>query len=125
MRQVSASALKKIMVAKRDPTITTRTCKKCEVEKKLDGNFYFRKGVYRGECKACCIKRNYKRQQETKYWMSRFIDGDKDKSYMVDYYSKNKEKFKEYNKKFKESNPEYHKLYARRKKDEKRGIGGE
>jgi hypothetical protein len=51
--------------------------------------------------------------------MHRFVDNDEQRSYMVDYYSKNKEKFAEYRRKFKERYPEYHKEYARKRKNER------
>lgn len=53
-------------------------------------------------------------------WRNRMIDSQAIRSYQLDYYAKNKEKFAEYRRKFKEKHPEYHKLYARKKKNEKR-----
>ena len=114
-----ASAHREVMASK------YKICKICNVRKIKEDDFYCSKGSYRGECKACTIKKNVKYQQKNKTWQNRFVDDDCQRSYIVDYYSKNKDKFAEYAKKFREKNPEYHKLYARRKKDENRSPSKE
>lgn len=59
-------------------------------------------------------------QKRIKAWLHRYIDHDDQRSYMVDYYSKNKDKFAEYRRKFKAKNPDYYKNYARKVKNEPR-----
>jgi hypothetical protein len=58
-------------------------------------------------------------QRKKKVWLHRFVDEAEQRSYMVDYYSKNKEKFAEYRRKFKERYPDYYKEYAIKRKNEK------
>lgn len=96
-----------------------RVCRKCKKEKVAEKDFYVCKGKMRGECKVCTIKANVKYQQKNKSWRNRFVDEDSGRSYMSEYYANNKEKFAEYGRKFRERNPEYHKLYARKRKNEK------
>jgi len=74
-------------------------------------------GKWRSECKACTIRKNVRYQKRTKAWMHRFVDNDEQRSYMVDYYAKNKEKFAEYRRKFKEKYPDYYKEYSRKRKN--------
>jgi hypothetical protein len=94
-----------------------KICSKCNAAKPAEGNFYVCRGQMRSECKACTISRNVIHQQRTKAWMHRFVDDEEKRSYMVDYYSKNKEKFAEYRRKFKERYPGYHKEYNRKRKN--------
>lgn len=96
-----------------------KICSKCNSEKIAETEFYRCRGILRSECKECTIKKNVIYQRRVKAWMNRFVDEDEKRSYMVDYYSKNKEKFAEYRRKFRERYPEYHKEYARKRKNEK------
>lgn len=114
MKTEYVSVHKAVMVSK------YKNCNICNAKKVIKDHFYCSKGTYRAECKACTIKKNVLYQQKNKTWQHRFVDDDCQRSYMSDYYSKNKEQFAEYGKNFRERNPEYHKLYARRKKDEDR-----
>src|SRR3982751_595156 len=98
-------------------TSELKICSKCNSAKPAEGNFYTCQGQMRSECKACTIRKNVIYQKRTKAWLHRFIDNDEQRSYMVDYYSKNKAKFAEYRRKFKERYPEYHKEYNRRRKE--------
>jgi hypothetical protein len=50
--------------------------------------------------------------------MHRFVDDDEKRSYMVEYYAKNKENFAEYRRKFKKKYPDYYKEYSRKRKNE-------
>lgn len=95
-----------------------KTCKSCAQEKNLETDFYICQGSARSDCKACTIKKNVAYQKQRKAWMHRFVDSEQQKSYMVDYYARNKEKFAEYRRKFRERYPGYHKEYARKRKDE-------
>lgn len=94
-----------------------KICSKCNTAKDSD-SFYSSKGKIRSECKACTIKKNVYYQKKTKSWKNRFIDSDEKRSYMVDYYAKNRDKFAEYRKTFREKHPEYFKLYSRKRKNE-------
>lgn len=98
-----------------------KVCKACKKEKLKDLDFYKSKGSVRSECKKCTITRNVANQRRTQVWKNRFVDEEKTKSYMVDYYSKNKEKFAEYRRQFKEKYPEYHKEYMRKWAQKKKG----
>jgi hypothetical protein len=60
---------------------------------------------------------NVRYQRRVKAWENRFVDEEKTKSYMSDYYERNKEKFAKYRKKFKEKYPDYYKEYHRNKKN--------
>jgi len=82
-------------------------------------DFYMCQGKYRSECKACTIKKNVKHQKKTKAWKHRYLDNEEKRSYMVEYYAKNKDKFAEYRRKFKERYPNYYKEYNQRRKMEK------
>lgn len=73
----------------------------------------------RSECKACTINKNVRYQRKIQAWKHRYVDNDEKRSYMIEYYAANKEKFAEYRAKFKERYPEYHKEYSRRRKNEK------
>lgn len=75
----------------------------------------------RSECKKCTIKKNVRYQREHESWKYRFVDNEEKKTYMSDYYAKNKEKFAEYRAKFREKHPDYFKMYHRDRKDAKRG----
>jgi hypothetical protein len=66
----------------------------------------------------CTIKRNVRYQKEIKPWRIRYTESGEQRSYMQDYYAKNKLKFVEYRRTFKQKNPDYYKQYARRKKNE-------
>lgn len=96
-----------------------KTCSKCHLKKETHDNYYMCQGKYRSECKKCTISRNVKYQKKLKSWKNRFVDNDQQRSYMVDYYSKNKEKFAEYRRVFKEKYPDYYREYTRRRKNEK------
>ncbi len=95
--------------------VVNKTCSKCKKTKDID-LFYICQGKHRSECKACTIKKNVAYQREVKTWKNRFVDNDEQRSYMVEYYAKNKEKFAEYRKQFKVRYPEYYKEYARNRK---------
>jgi len=81
-------------------------------------DFYMCQGKWRSECKRCTITKNVKYQKSSEAWKHRYVDNDEKRSYMLEYYAKNKEKFAEYRRKFKEKYPDYYKNYARRKRDE-------
>jgi hypothetical protein len=74
-------------------------------------------GKRRSECKACTIKKNVRYQNEVQAWKHRFVDNDEQRSYMIEYYAKNKAKFAEYRRKFRERNPGYYKEYSRKRKN--------
>ncbi len=97
---------------------TTKTCSTCQQTKQLDKDFYLCQGRYRSDCKACTIRKNVRHQKKIKAWKHRFVDADQQRTYMVDYYSKNKEKFAEYRRKFRERYPDYYREYARKRKNE-------
>ena len=99
-----------------EPLKICSRCNEAKVEKK---DFYCCRGFYRSECKKCTIKKNVRYQKVTKPWLNRFVDGDEKRSYMVDYYSKNKAKFAEYRRKFRELYPDYYKDYNRNLKNKK------
>ena len=96
-----------------------KICRRCKFKGIKTRDFYTTNGRFRNECKACTVKTNVKYQKKKKVWLHRFVDGDENKSYMVDYYSKNKEKFAEYRRQFKERYPQYYKEYAWKRKNEK------
>lgn len=96
-----------------------KICSKCNCAKDSNTDFYMCQGRWRSECKACTISKNVRYQKRVKAWQHRFVDNDEQRSYMVDYYAKNKEKFAEYRRQFKERNPDYYKEYARRRKNER------
>ena len=98
---------------------TIKICSRCNTPKDSILDFYICQGKWRSECKACTIKKNVRYQRRVEAWKYRFVDNDEKRSYMVDYYSKNKEKFAGYRKKFKEKYPEYYKEYSRKRKNEK------
>lgn len=95
-----------------------KLCRKCNCVKDKYMDFYMCKGKIRYECKKCTIRRNVIHQRETEAWKHKFADPEKTKAYMIDYYSRNREKFAEYRKKFKEKYPDYYKKYSRKKKKE-------
>jgi len=101
--------------AEGDAMTELKICSRCNCAKTEDC-FYLCLGKIRSECKACTIRKNVKYQRQTKAWMHRFVDNDGQRSYMVDYYSKNKERFAAYRRKFREKYPEYYKEYARKRK---------
>lgn len=90
----------------------SKTCSRCKSTKQ-EKDFYLCQGKLRSECKACTIKKNVAYQKQVKTWKHRFVDNDVHRSYMVEYYAKNKEKFAEYRRQFKVRYPEYYKEYAR------------
>jgi hypothetical protein len=94
-------------------------CTKCKKLKIIHMDFYMCDGIYRSECKVCTIRRNVKYQSSIRAWKNRFVDSADQKSYMVEYYSRNKDKFAEYRKRFKEKHPDYYKDYAKKRKLEK------
>lgn len=94
-----------------------KKCSICKTSKPL-GDFYLCQGKVRSECKACTSKKNVKHQRKTKVWKRRYVDSDEQKSYMVDYYAKHRERFAEYRRLFKERHPGYYKDYARRRKND-------
>lgn len=96
-----------------------KICTRCNKAKIIHMDFYMCQGKYRSECKMCTIKKNVKHQKKTKAWKHRYLDNDEKRSYMVDYYAKNKDKFAEYRRKFKERYPNYYKEYNQRRKMEK------
>lgn len=94
-----------------------KICSRCNCAKIASTSFYRCQGKMRSECKACTISKNVRYQKQTQAWMHRFVDEEGKRSYMVDYYSKNKAKFVEYRRKFRERNPDYYKDYTRRRKN--------
>jgi hypothetical protein len=99
--------------------IDMKICSKCDGAKSASKDFYVCQGKYRSECKVCTIAKNTVYQRRVQPWKNRYVDNEEQRSYMVEYYAKNKEKFAEYRRKFKEKYPEYHKEYARKRKDER------
>ena len=95
-----------------------KRCSKCHQYKDESKDFYVCLGTIRGECKKCTVKRNVSYQKKNKSWRNRFVDEERQRSYMVDYYAKNKEKFAEYKRKFKEKNPDYFREWHMRKKEQ-------
>lgn len=95
-----------------------RICTKCNAAK-LEHDFYLCQGKLRSECKKCTVRKNVIYQRSVEIWKHRFVDPEQQKSYMIDYYSKHKEKFAEYRRKFREKYPDYYKNYARKRKNEK------
>lgn len=93
-----------------------KICTKCNCLKSSETDFYMCQGRLRSECKACTISKNVIYQKKKQSWKKRAMSDEEQKSYMVDYYGKNKEKFAEYRRKFKENHPEYYKEYFRKKK---------
>lgn len=93
-----------------------KKCRKCFKQKKLT-DFYSYNGKPRGECKQCTIKNNVAYQKRTEAWKHRFLDDEKTKPYMKEYYSKNKEKFAGYRTKFREKNPQYYREYLMKKRN--------
>lgn len=100
-------------------TSDLKICSKCNRAKDTVMDFYLCQGKSRSECKECTINKNVRYQKRVKSWKNRFIDNDSQRSYMVDYYSKNKDKFAEYRRQFKLRNPEYYKQYSRKRKNER------
>jgi len=96
-----------------------KICSKCNKAKIAYMDFYMCQGKWRSECKMCTIKKNVRYQKSVKAWKHRFIDNEEQRSYMVEYYAKNKEKFAGYRKKFKEKYPDYYKEYSRKRKNDK------
>ena len=96
-----------------------KKCSRCHKIKIQRLDFYMCQGKWRSECKTCTIKKNTAYQKKTKAWTHRFVDSQERKAYMMQYYAANKEKFAAYRDSFKNKNPEYHKLYARKKKNER------
>lgn len=97
-----------------------KICSKCNSAKNSLTDFYFCQGKMRSECKSCTIRKNVRYQKRVKAWLHRFVDDEEQRSYMVDYYAKNKEKFAEYRRKFKEKYPDYYKEYSRKRKNERK-----
>jgi hypothetical protein len=85
----------------------------------MDSDFYLCQGKVRSECKKCTIKKNVRYQRRVKAWKHRYVDNDEKRSYMIEYYAANKEKFAAYRAKRKAKFPDYHKEYARKRKNEK------
>ncbi len=100
-------------------TCELKVCSKCLCEKEAENDFYRCQGKLRSECRKCTINKNVRYQRRTQAWKHRYVDNDVKRSYMIEYYAANKDKFAEYRSKFKEKYPEYHKEYARKRKNEK------
>ena len=96
-----------------------KICSRCNTPKYALLDFYLCQGKWRSECKACTIKKNVRYQKRVEAWKHRYVDNDEKRLYMVEYYSKNKDKFAEYRKKFRAQHPEYYKEYSRRRKNER------
>lgn len=94
-----------------------KVCTRCHQSKNLLKDFYSSKGKIRSECKKCTISRNSRYQSKMKSWRFRFVDNDVKRSYMSEYYRKNKEKFAQYQDNFRKKNPDYFKNYARERKN--------
>ena len=99
--------------------MTNKICSKCHKSKDLENEFYLSSGNYRSECKNCTIKKNMKYQRKVKSWKFRSIDNDSTRTYMREYYSKNKEKFARYRAEFKLRHPDYYKEYRQKIKANK------
>lgn len=94
-----------------------KICSRCNAAKRSATDFYLCQGKSRSECKSCTIKKNVKYQRKVKAWKNRFVDNDTHRSYMVEYYAKNREKFAAYREKFRKKYPDYHREYARKRKE--------
>ncbi len=88
-----------------------KICTRCKLPRDVKSGFYVCRGTRRTECKACTIKKNVSYQKKIQAWKHRFVDAAKQRSYMSDYYSKNKAKFAEYRRLFKLRYPDYYKTY--------------
>jgi len=95
-----------------------KVCRTCHIAKLLEQDFY--RCRTRNECKSCTIQKNMAYYKQAKVLKKSSQDGEQKRSYMVEYYANNKEKFVEYRRRFKEKHPEYHKEYGRKRKNEKR-----
>lgn len=83
-----------------------KICSRCDSAKFIN-EFYRCQGKIRSECKECTIRKNVYYQKQVQAWKHRFVHSDKQRSYMVEYYAKNKERFAGYRRKFKEKYPDY------------------
>lgn len=99
--------------------MSEKVCTMCLETKDETKDFYRCSGYFRSECKACTVRRNVRYQRKVQAWKNRFVDGDERRSYMIEYYAKNKEKFAEYRKKFKEKYPDYYRNYFHEHKKQK------
>ena len=95
----------------------TKACSRCKSTKDELKDFYICQGKFRSECKVCTIKKNASYQRKAKPWKNRIVDEEEKRSYMTQYYRKNKPKFAEYRRKFRERYPDYYKEYFRKKKN--------
>jgi len=94
-----------------------KRCSKCFKTKDGEKDFYLCSGRYRGECKACTIKRNVRYQKKNRSWKFRYQDDEARREYMREYYSKNKERYARYRAEFRARYPEYYKEYFRKRKE--------
>jgi len=98
-----------------------KRCTKCHETKETARDFYLCGDKWRSECRKCTIKRNVIYQRKINSWRSRFGSDEIRKSYMRDYYSKNKEKFAKYRAEFRERFPNYYKEYFKNRDLKKDG----
>ncbi len=96
--------------------IVKKICSRCNISKN-QSDYYICQGRVRSECKKCTIKKNVTYQKRTQAWKNRFLDSNEHRTYMADYYLRNKEKFAEYRRKFMKKYPNYYKEYARQRKN--------
>lgn len=104
--------------------VKLKRCTVCKVEKKVPKDFYYSKGIIRSACRKCTIRRNLAYQKRTESWKHRFVDEAKQRSYMVDYYARNKDKFVEYRRQFKIRRPNYFRDYERDRRNRTPPKGG-
>jgi len=100
-----------------------KICSKCHQTKETDRDFYLCSGSRRSECKACTIKRNVRYQRKVKSWKNRYEDNEARRTYMREYYDKNRDKFSQYRAEFRERYPDYYKEYFRDRKEKKNAKG--
>lgn len=90
----------------RKNSLPTKICKICKIEKSRLGEFYISKGVARGECKKCTIKKH--RQHNIAHeGAGRFASMDDKRAYSREYYASHIEEFREYRRTFKEKKQSY------------------
>lgn len=98
-----------------------KECITCHETKIKEVDFYFFGGSWRGQCKACTIKKNVLHQRKVQAWKRSYPDSEARNAYMRSYYNKNKDKFAKYRKDFNEKHPDYQKLYQRQSRAKKKG----
>ena len=97
--------------------MTIKICSRCMQAKDREKDFYVCVDKIRSECKACTIRKAIRYQKKLRKWNPKGQQSRELRAYMINYYSKNKEKFAEYRRKFKVKYPGYYKKYNKKKMD--------